>query len=95
MLKNGAKGAPGVPARRDDDDAGVKIRRGLAEEVDRLVKEHPEFGLKHRNDFANQAVAKMLRELKHQIYVDLVMQAHKEGKPSPTKELKKLGLDLD
>ena len=70
----------------------VGISPGLADEVDRFIAKHPEFGITFRNEFANRAVDHFLRHLRHELYVKMTVEGGKtDGADGPLEELRRSG----
>jgi hypothetical protein len=84
------------------DDAAEKqmtigVPKGLAEEVDRFIAAHPEFGIKFRAEFFHFAGVHFLEHLNKRLLTALVVEAAKSGKTAAAKDFlaaaKSLGLD--
>jgi hypothetical protein len=87
-----------VASDRKPRDAPLKtvgIASGLADDVDHFIEQHPEFGIKFRNEFANQAVQHFLHVLRNRVYMRLVVDAAAQGKHGHLDALLKASKDPD
>lgn len=70
------------------DLINVGLPHGLVADMDEFLSEHPEYGIKHRNDFANRAVGDMLRALRHDVHERLKTQEMR-ARPGPMEKLRR------
>jgi hypothetical protein len=67
-------------ADKPESPANLGLPRGLAREVDQFIRDYPQFGFKHRNDFGNRAVQHYLDFMRGKVYQQLILEAAKDGK---------------
>ena len=75
----------------------IGVPKGLAEEVDRFIAAHPEFGIKFRAEFFHFAGVHFLEHLNKRLLASLIVEAAKSGKTTAAKDFlaaaKSLGLE--
>lgn len=82
-----------MPVRKSEGEGAfvnIGVPRPLAEDMDRFLAEHPEFGIMGRNELTRRAISDLLHNLREEVQNRLAMEAYREGKPGPFFELKRM-----
>lgn len=75
--------------------AAIGVPKGLADEVDRFIAAHPEFGIRFRAEFFHFAGVHFLDHLNRRLMASLVVEAASAGKTALVKEILAAAKQLD
>ena len=78
------------PRKAREPTTSVAIPISQAQEIDRFLTAHPEFGIKDRNDFARRSISFQMNALRQEVYTRLVTEGQAPGK-GPLEDLRKAG----
>jgi hypothetical protein len=101
MAAGGKAGRKRSDADPDDGEAmdpfskNAGLRPGLADEIARFIQDYPQFGIKFRSEFANRACEHYLGVLRRKLYLQMELEAKRDGRPGPLQATKDLAEDDD